>query len=168
MRLGTRGHYTILALLDLEMNGQGAPVRLQDIAQRQNLPLPYLEQLFNALKNNNIVISHRGRNGGYGLASPAAEIAIDRVLWAVDEDIRARQCAAHEEVGCRGQTVRCLTHAFWEHLESHIRAYLSSLSLADVVAMRGTGVTQRESGISAIPVAAGASKLDQGCGHGMR
>jgi len=143
MRVGTRGHYAILALLDLVMHGEEKPVRLTDIALRQNLPLPYLEQLFNLLKNQGVVTSHRGRWGGYVLALPADQTPIDKILQAVDEDVRARHCDSASDAGCRGRQVRCLTHVFWEHLEDHIQSYLSAFTLADVTRMQQGGAERR-------------------------
>ena len=64
MKLTTKGRYAVMAMADLAANESVKPVSLNDIALRQNISLSYLEQLFQKLKNNNLVKSVRGPGGG--------------------------------------------------------------------------------------------------------
>jgi Rrf2 family transcriptional regulator, iron-sulfur cluster assembly transcription factor len=136
MRLSTKGRYAVMAMVDLAKHGAGRPVSLADIAERQDISLSYLEQLFAKLRKGNLVNSVRGPGGGYLLAYAASETRISDIILAVDEPIRATRCTPGAPTGCRGNNSRCLTHDLWEELGNQIHLYLSSVSLADVVEQR--------------------------------
>ncbi|MBS0360792.1 MAG: Rrf2 family transcriptional regulator [Proteobacteria bacterium] len=137
MRLSTKGRYAVMAMADLARR-QDEPCRavaLSDIAQRQEISLSYLEQLFARLRRKGLVQSARGPGGGYRLSRTAAETSIADIVHAVDEPIRAVRCAALGK-GCMAKGERCLTHDLWEDLGQHIEGYLASVSLADVISGR--------------------------------
>jgi len=136
MRLTTKGRYAVMALVDLAAYGGAAPVPLSDIALRQEISLPYLEQLFCKLRRAGLVASVRGPGGGYRLVRPAAATPVADVIAAVDETIRATRCAPGSSSGCIGRGGRCLTHDLWAELGNRIHGYLRSVSLADVCAGR--------------------------------
>lgn len=139
MKLSTKGRYAVMALVDLASQSDGRPVALADIAERQEISLSYLEQLFAKLRRGGLVRSVRGPGGGYLLARPAAETRISDAILAVDEPIRATRCRTGSAVGCRSNKSRCLTHDLWEELGNHIHLFLSSVSLADVCSRRVLG-----------------------------
>jgi Rrf2 family transcriptional regulator, iron-sulfur cluster assembly transcription factor len=132
VKLSTKGRYAVMALVDLASQGDGHPVALADIAERQEISLSYLEQLFAKLRRGGLVRSVRGPGGGYLLARSAEETWISDAILAVDEPIRATRCKPGTNLGCRSNKSRCLTHDLWEELGNQIHAYLSSVSLADV------------------------------------
>jgi len=92
MKLSTKGRYAVMALVDLASQTDGRPVALADIAERQEISLSYLEQLFAKLRRGGLVRSVRGPGGGYLLAHAAAETRISDAILAVDEPIRATRC----------------------------------------------------------------------------
>jgi Rrf2 family transcriptional regulator, iron-sulfur cluster assembly transcription factor len=139
MRLSTKGRYAVMAMVDLAKHGRGAPIALAEIAERQEISLSYLEQLFAKLRLAGLVKSVRGPGGGYLLGRGAAETRIADIILAVDEPIRATRCSPGAPVGCRGSKTRCLTHDLWEELGNQIHLYLSSVSLTDVVEQRVLG-----------------------------
>src|SRR5579859_390197 len=139
MRLSTKGRYAVMAMVDLAKHSGGEPVSLAEIAERQEISLSYLEQLFAKLRKGGLVNSVRGPGGGYLLAFTAGETRISDIILAVDEPIRATRCTPGAPVGCRGNKSRCLTHDLWEELGNQIHLYLSSVSLADVVERRVLG-----------------------------
>jgi Rrf2 family transcriptional regulator, iron-sulfur cluster assembly transcription factor len=139
MRLSTKGRYAVMAMVDLAKHSTGEPIALAEIAERQEISLSYLEQLFARLRVAGLVRSVRGPGGGYLLGHPAQETRISDVILAVDEPIRATRCSPGAPVGCRGSKSRCLTHDLWEELGNQIHLYLSSVSLADVVEQRVLG-----------------------------
>lgn len=147
MKLSTRGRYAVMAMVDLAQNCDGeAPVALSEIAERQEISLSYLEQLFAKLRRSGLVKSVRGPGGGYLLAYDRNATRIADIIVAVDEPIRAVRCSPGAAIGCRGDRSRCLTHDLWEELSNQIHLYLSSVSLGDVCEKRvlGTsGVAQR-------------------------
>jgi Rrf2 family iron-sulfur cluster assembly transcriptional regulator len=112
-------------------------VALADIAERQEISLSYLEQLFARLRRKGLVRSARGPGGGYRLARTAGETTIAEIVHAVDEPIRATRCA--ESKGCMIKGERCLTHDLWEDLGQQIETYLASVSLDDVIGGRLAG-----------------------------
>ena len=147
MRLSTKGRYAVMAMVDLAQHGDGGPVSLAEIAERQEISLCYLEQLFAKLRRGGLVKSVRGPGGGYLLAHGRDETRIADIIAAVDEPIRAIRCTPGSAIGCRGDRSRCLTHDLWEELSNQIHLYLSSVSLGDVCERRvlGTsGLCQRE------------------------
>ena len=147
MRLSTRGRYAVMAMVDLAGQGDARPVSLAEIAERQEISLSYLEQLFAKLRRGGLVRSVRGPGGGYLLAHDRDETRIADIIAAVDEPIQAVRCTPGAALGCRGDRSRCLTHDLWEELSNQIHLYLSSVSLGDVCEKRvlGTsGLAQRE------------------------
>lgn len=133
MKLSTKGRYAVMAMVDLAATSEGQPVALADIAERQEISLSYLEQLFAKLRRGGLVRSVRGPGGGYLLARPAGETRVSDVILAVDEPIRATRCAPGSPTGCKGNKSRCATHDLWEELGNQIHLYLGSVSLQDVV-----------------------------------
>ena len=121
-----------MAMADLSANGAAGVVRLQEIATRQGISQPYLEQLFARLKRAGLVIGVRGPNGGYRLARPAGEVSVAEVIAAVDETIATNACRVGGPVGCTGRQERCLTHNLWAALGRHIHDFLGDVTLADV------------------------------------
>ncbi len=139
MRLSTKGRYAVMAMVDLAKHSRGNPIALAEIAERQEISLSYLEQLFAKLRGAGLVKSVRGPGGGYLLGHLAEETRISDIILAVDEPIRATRCAPGAPIGCRGSKSRCLTHDLWEELGNQIHLYLSSVSLADVCEQRVLG-----------------------------
>ena len=142
MRLSTKGRYAVMALVDLAKHGTGNPISLAEIAERQEISLSYLEQLFAKLRTADLVRSVRGPGGGYLLSRGAGGTRISDIILAVDEPIRATRCSPGAPVGCRGNQTRCLTHDLWEELGHQIHLYLSSVTLADVVDGRILGTSR--------------------------
>ena len=153
MKLGTRARYAVMAMVDLARYGDGGPVSLAEIARRQEISLPYLEQLFAKLRRGGLVQSVRGPGGGYLLAHDRNDTRIADIILAVDEPLRAVRCNPGEAVGCRGDRGRCLTHDLWEELGRQIHLYLSSVSLGDVCERRvlGTSFAPQHGGYAAGP-----------------
>ena len=125
MKLGTKGRYAVMALVDLAYYGQGEPLSLTEIATRQSLPILYLEQLFGKLRKKGFVNSTRGQLGGYTLARDASAIRIAEILTAVDEPIATTRCSKESDVGCVGKKGQCLTHDLWAGLGQHMHQYLN-------------------------------------------
>ncbi len=141
MKLSTKGRYAVMAMVDLAVHSGGRPVSLADVAERQEISLSYLEQLFAKLRRGGLVNSVRGPGGGYLLAREADETRISDIILAVDEPIRATRCTPGQPFGCRSNRTRCQTHDLWEELGNQIYLYLSSVSVGDVVAERILGTS---------------------------
>ncbi len=131
MRLTTKGRFAVTAMMDLAMRQSRGPVTLAAISERQHISLSYLEQLFGKLRRHQLVSSVRGPGGGYNLARAAGAVSVADIITAVDEPLDATQCGGKEN--CHDDR-RCMTHDLWERLNEKMYEYLSSVSLADLVA----------------------------------
>ena len=139
MKLSTKGRYAVMAMVDLAHRSEGRPIALADIAERQDISLSYLEQLFGKLRKNSLVKSVRGPGGGYQLSRRADETRISDIILAVDEPIKATRCKEGSPEGCAHNKGRCLTHDLWEELTNRIYLFLNSVTLADVCERRVLG-----------------------------
>ena len=113
------------------MRQNRGPVTLAAISERQHISLSYLEQLFGKLRRAKLVSSVRGPGGGYNLAQAAQGITVADIVTAVDETLDATQCGGREN--CHEEK-RCMTHDLWATLNEKMYDYLSSVTLADLVA----------------------------------
>ncbi len=133
MRLTTKGRYAVTAMLDLSINASKGPVSLNDISQRQEISLSYLEQLFSKLRKKELVRSIRGPGGGYLLSRDESEIDMAEIINAVSESLDTTKCQGSGN--CQNGNI-CLTHHLWQDLSDQIHDYLSDISLADLVSKR--------------------------------
>lgn len=137
MRLTTKGRYAVTAMLDLALYGEAdggcSAISLADIAERQDISLSYLEQLFGKLRRQDLVCSVRGPGGGYRLSRDSAEIFIADIIDAVDESVDATGCGGRAD--CQGGET-CLTHHLWSDLSNQIHGFLSGISLASLMQQR--------------------------------
>ncbi len=134
MRLTTKGRYAVTAMLDLAYHSEKKPVTLTDIAKRQNISLSYLEQLFAKLRRAGMVEGVRGPGGGYQLSREVSQINIADIITAVDETMDPTRCGGKSN--CQSAQP-CLTHDLWMGLSDQIRAYLSTISLQDLLQRKG-------------------------------
>lgn len=132
MILGTKTRYAVMAMVELAGRPAGAPITLSDLAEAQEITVPYLEQLFAKLKKAGLVKSVRGPGGGYVLAKTPDDTHISEIVQAVEESMKMTRCNKHSENGCMSTKARCLTHDLWDGLEKQIFGYLHSVTLADV------------------------------------
>ena len=133
MKLSTKGRYAMVALADIALQKEGDLVSLGDISQRQNISLPYLEQLFVKLRRAGLVESVRGPGGGYRLARDTAQIRVVDVLVAVDEQVDAMHKGAGASGASSGSRAQSLTNRLWEGLSAHVYVYLHQTRLSDVI-----------------------------------
>ena len=132
MRLTNKGRYAVMAMADLAFNADKGPISLTEISLRQNISLSYLEQIFLKLKNNKLVRSSRGANGGYILEKPASEIKLSNIIFAVDEEVKTLNCKKSSKRGCNNKSTKCITHNLWDALDQHINSFFESVKLQDL------------------------------------
>lgn len=135
MKIGTKGHYALLALIDLaEQKVSTEPVSLRVLAENQNLSLHYLEALFSKLKKKGIVRSIRGFQGGYFLTRPPSDISVWEIVTAVGEEMRVTRCESSSSASfCFNKGTLCSLHSLWDGLGHQIYEYLIHISLEDLV-----------------------------------
>jgi Rrf2 family iron-sulfur cluster assembly transcriptional regulator len=129
MRVGSKGRYAVVALIDVAQHSGTGPVPLAEVAERQKISLSYLEQLFAMLRRSSLVVSSRGPGGGYRLQRAAGAISIGEVFRAVEET------ATDREWPRAGGT----TSALWSALDEHIRDFLEGVTVSDVMAGKVNG-----------------------------
>ncbi|MDK9726058.1 MAG: Fe-S cluster assembly transcriptional regulator IscR [Sterolibacteriaceae bacterium MAG5] len=130
MRLTTKGRFAVTAMIDLALRQHEGPVTLAGIADRQNISLSYLEQLFGKLRRHHLVASVRGPGGGYCLAKGMEEVSVADIISAVDEPLDATNCGGKRN--CHDEHP-CMTHVLWTSLNMKMHEYLSSVKLAELV-----------------------------------
>ena len=150
MKLTTRGHYSVKAMLDLSLQPDYGPASVSAIASRQNLPIPYLEKLLIELRRAGLVNSIRGANGGYQLAKKPTQISLSDILIAVGESmalaeplhscgtLRERRIDRSERQRTKATQIAdpnatdWVTLMLWRRLNEKLQAALASISLADL------------------------------------
>lgn len=133
MKLSTKGRYAMVALVDIALQPRDRLVSLADIARRQDISLPYLEQLFVKLRRGGLVESVRGPGGGYRLARCPTEIRVVDVLGAVDETVDAMHKGAGASGGASGSKAQSLSNRLWQSLSAQVYVFLHQARLSDVV-----------------------------------
>jgi Rrf2 family transcriptional regulator, iron-sulfur cluster assembly transcription factor len=128
VKLSTRGHYSVKALLDLSLQPNYGPVSGRSIAQRQGIPAPYLEKLLLEMRRAGLVSSFRGAQGGYRLAKKPNQIFVGEILAAVGESIQPT-LSGDRDVDLAADWVMIL---LWQRLQQKMQAAIDSISLADL------------------------------------
>ncbi|MCY7322061.1 MAG: RrF2 family transcriptional regulator [Phormidesmis sp. CAN_BIN36] len=128
MKLTTRGHYSVKALLDLSFQPGYGPTSVRAIAQRQNLLAPYLEKLLIEMRRAELVLSVRGAQGGYQLSRPPGQISLGQILEAVGESVEPLPHHAPNEA----QAEDWVTFSLWNRLHKKLKAALYEISLEDL------------------------------------
>ncbi|WP_128253919.1 Rrf2 family transcriptional regulator [Falsirhodobacter deserti] len=137
MKLSTKGRYAMVALADLALQQGDALVSLGEVSKRQDISLPYLEQLFVKLRRAGLVEAVRGPGGGYRLARSPDSIRVSEIMEAVDEHVNAMHTGAGASGGVSGSRAQSMTNRLWEGLAAHVYVFLHQTRLSDVV---GNGI----------------------------
>ncbi len=134
VHFSTKGEYGVRLMVELAHHYGEGPMSLADVADHEDLPRPYLEQLVVSLREADLVISHRGARGGYTLARPPEEIRMGDVLRALEGPIVPMVCAAHdrETSGQCGRTTFCTVNTLWVRVRDAITDAVDYLTLADL------------------------------------
>lgn len=128
MKLTTRGHYSVKALLDLSLQPEHKPISVKMIAQRQDLPAPYLEKLLIEMRRAGIVKSVRGAQGGYQLAYKPEQISLGKILEAVGENVEPLSNYSPDN----NLAEDWVTFSIWQRLHQKLKEALYSITLADL------------------------------------
>lgn len=129
MKLTTRGHYSVKALLDLSLQPGYGPASVKAIAHRQDIPAPYLEKLLIEMRRAGLVKSVRGSIGGYQLAKKPAVISIGEILEAVGETVTR---LPHQHNPTPSQAEDWVTFTLWQRLNEKLKEALYNITLADL------------------------------------
>ena len=122
MKLSSRTQYAIKAMLELA-NSPKSSISLNSLSTTQNISLSYLEQIFAALRKNQLVNSVRGPGGGYLIAKPLEAITVADIVVAIDPQLT--KCAEY-------QADSNISKAMWNSLSTKIYSYMDSITLAQL------------------------------------
>ncbi|MCD6307632.1 MAG: Rrf2 family transcriptional regulator [Candidatus Latescibacteria bacterium] len=133
IKLSNKGIYGIKALYELACNFGGDPLTIREISSRQNLPVPFLEQVLNQLKREGLVKSRRGTRGGYLLSRNPREITIGDAVRAIEGPIALCSClqSAHTVKSSRRMT-HCVTSDLYRRLSSKVEKAFDSVTLSEL------------------------------------
>ncbi|MBW1703503.1 MAG: RrF2 family transcriptional regulator [Deltaproteobacteria bacterium] len=133
MRLSTRSRYGTRMMQDLAQHYDKGPVRIGEIAKRQDISVKYLEQLIIPLKQGNLIRSVRGPKGGHMLARPPEEISVGQIVKALEGGIELAGCI--ENPGECERSGSCLTRGIWEDASKSMYDKLNSITLSKLLEM---------------------------------
>ncbi len=135
MTISTFSRYGLRALLRMSImlneNGE-KPVSLKIIAEKENISLKYLENIFSVLRKNNIITAKRGKFGGYVLSKPANETNIYTILNILEGNLSLSNCLI-DKIECANEPDACIIRPFWKEINEMIVSKLKSKSLGDLV-----------------------------------
>ncbi len=129
--ISTRGRYALRIMLDLAENQHDGYVPMKTVAERQQLPLKYLEQILPLLTRQQLVIGLQGKGGGYRLSRQPQDYSIGEILRATEKDLAPVSCLMENAVCAR--RAACKTVRFWEGLDHVISDYVDHTTLADLL-----------------------------------
>ncbi len=130
MRMSAKAEYAVRAMVQLATVDEGVLVKTDDLAKAQGIPPQFLVDILSDLRTDRLVRSHRGRDGGYELARPAADISIADVLRCIDGPLASVRDIGLGDLPYSGPTA-ALTDV-WRALRASMRSVLEETSLADV------------------------------------
>ena len=139
MTFSSKAEYGVRLMVELGRQDGDQPMSLKAIAEAEELPLSYLEHVVASLKRAGLVESSRGAHGGYRLARPAEEIAMDEVVLALEGSVAPMECftsAPPGRVACSHEGDRaetCSTKLLWMRVQSGIITALQGTTLAELV-----------------------------------
>ena len=131
MRISTRGRYALRLMLDLATNYTGKPIRLKDVAKRQEISDKYLEQIISVLNKARFVRSIRGPQGGYLLTRRPEEYTVGDILRLTEGSMAPVECV--EEEGFCDRIDQCATSVVWIRLNQAIKDVIDNITLQDLV-----------------------------------
>lgn len=132
MRISTKGRYALRLMLDLATNNTGEPVRLKDVAKRQEISEKYLEQIISILNKAGYVKSVRGPAGGYTLRWEPDQYTVGMILRLTEGSLAPVECVESGKADC-GRADQCVTVMVWKKLNDAINGVVDNITLDDLL-----------------------------------
>lgn len=131
MKVSTRAEYGLRALIDLANHFGRGPVQSKDIADRQGLPEPYLNQLMTTLRRAGLVSSKRGPTGGHILAKPPHQITLRAAFDVLEGPTSPWWCVETDDPNCI-YAAGCGLRPVWQAINGAVTQVLDHMTLADI------------------------------------
>ncbi|MCR4750885.1 MAG: Rrf2 family transcriptional regulator [Eubacterium sp.] len=132
MKISTKGRYAVRMMLDIAQHDAGEPVRIKDIAARQQISLKYLEQIVSSLVRAGDLQSIRGPQGGYHLTRPPEEYTIGNILRVTEGSLACVECLSTEQNLC-SRAENCVTLRLWKELDEAVSSVVDRYTLEDLM-----------------------------------
>ncbi len=132
MQISTKGRYALRAMIDLGLHMDQGPVLRKGIADRQEISLHYIAQLFVELRKAGLIESVKGPGGGYVLAQDADKIRTGDIVRAVEGPIALAQCVGPNPESACHRMDGCVTYLLWKRLSKTVEEVLDSVTLKDL------------------------------------
>ncbi|WP_230399602.1 RrF2 family transcriptional regulator [Novisyntrophococcus fermenticellae] len=132
MRISTKGRYALRMMLDLALHDQGEPVRVKDIAAREDISIKYLEQIVALLVRAGYLKSIRGPQGGYRLVKTPKEYSLGSILRLTEGSLAPVE-SLEEDADPADNTENAATMMFWQKLNQAIKSVVDSYTLEDLM-----------------------------------
>ncbi len=134
MRISSRAHYGLRMMTELAKAHGGPPLSLTEIARREAMPLPYLEQLVGPLRRARLVEGTRGLHGGYRLARAPEEVTVLEIVELMEGPVAPVECLAEGyESGSCSREPECLSRPLWGRLQQAVTEVLGGTTLRDML-----------------------------------
>ena len=132
MKISTKGRYALRLMIDLATNDDGNPIRIKDVAERQNISDKYLEQIISVLNKAGFVRSVRGPQGGYSLKKKPEDYTVGMILRLTEGSLAPVACVEEDETDCERQG-GCVTYLLWRKISDAINGVVDTITLKDLV-----------------------------------
>ncbi len=132
MKLSTKSRYALRAIIELDSLSNGKPIFVREIAKRQDISERYLENIFTQLRSSGILISLKGKNGGFKLAKEPKEISLIDIVTAVEGKLSIVECASN--VNSCERASECISREIWTEINNTLVEKISSYQLDEIIA----------------------------------
>lgn len=134
MKISTKGRYALRLMIELAKFDQSSPVRLKELAERQNISEKYAEQIIGLMRRGGVVSARRGTQGGYELTKSPKDITVGTILRLTEGDLSPVPCMENNGVPCE-RKYSCATYHLWEKLKESINSVVDHTTIADLAEM---------------------------------
>lgn len=132
MIVSTKGRYALRVMIDLAQQDSDKYIALKDIAERQDISMKYLELIVSSLNRGGMLLSQRGKAGGYRLSKKPSAYTIREILKLAEGPMAPVNCLEGETNLCQ-RSGSCITLPMWQKLDSLMNDYLESITLEDLI-----------------------------------
>ena len=133
MRFSAKERYGLKAMIDMAARGGHKPLSAKAIAEKQDISIDYLEQIFRQLRKARLLKSVRGPRGGFVLAKPAADITVWEVMSALEGQQAGAPCNGNGCESERCKTSNCIASGLWARLDKDMRDTLTAISIGEII-----------------------------------
>ena len=132
MNVTSKGRYALRIMIDLAQHMDNGFISLKTVSERTELSMKYLEMIVGSLKKAKLVLSSRGKEGGYKLVKDPKDYTIGEILRCMEDNLAPVACIKEGEIQC-DHSGGCLTVPMWKELDDITNAYLDTVSLKDLL-----------------------------------